>query len=393
MDLPAIDKAEALALFQELTAIPGKSGEEAVVAEAVVKKLRRAGVPAACFAFDEAHKRSPYGGQCGNLICRLPGTKRSPRRLFSAHLDTVPLCVGCRPVRRGRRVVSAAPGTALGSDDRAAVAVILTAVTEIMRHGLPHPPLTLLFAVQEEVGVCGSRAVAFSKLGTPKLAFNWEGGPPAEYFVGATGSEHVEVAIHGLAAHAGMHPERGVSAVVAAALAVAELQRGGWLGAVRKGKDCGTSNLGLFQGGQATNVVPDRVVLQGEIRSHRPVFRRKIMREWRRIFTKSAGQVRNDEGQSARAEFQSHLKYESFRIKDSEPCVREAVRAIRTLGLKPRRRVSNGGFDANWLAVRGLPTVTLCCGQRNPHTVDEYLDIDDFLLACRLALKLATGLI
>ena len=112
-------------LVTDLIAIPGKSTQEGRVVEFLRRQLKQAGVPDAFVSIDDAHQRSSAGGEVGNLIVKLPGTKRGPRRLLMAHLDTVPLAVGAKPVRDGDLIRSADPNTALGGDDRAGVAVIL----------------------------------------------------------------------------------------------------------------------------------------------------------------------------------------------------------------------------------------------------------------------------
>src|SRR5262249_57706643 len=122
-------------------------------------------------------------------VVRVPGTGRGPRRLLMAHLDTVPLCVGARPVLNGRTVSAAGPDTALGADDRSGAAVVLTAILEIRRQNLPHPPLTLFWPVQEEIGLYGARYVSLPALGNPKLCFNWDGGSAGHAVIDAPGSD------------------------------------------------------------------------------------------------------------------------------------------------------------------------------------------------------------
>jgi tripeptide aminopeptidase len=307
-----------------------------------------------------------------------------------AHLDTVPLCVGAQPVVDGMTVRSKV-STALGGDDRAGASVILTALLEILRQKRPHPPLTFFWPVQEEIGLLGARFASLSKLGHPRLCFNWDGSAPHMACIGATGAYDIEIEIEGIASHAGVHPEAGVNAIIVAGLALTSLQENGWHGLIIKGKHTGTSNIGIISGGDATNVVTPRVVLQGEVRSHDPRFREKLVQEFRKAFERAARGVRNDRKQPARVRFEADLKYESFRLDESEPAVQEALRAIRAAGLEPETRISNGGLDANWLSARGLPTVTLGCGQRNVHTVDESLHLPDYLAACRIALRLATA--
>lgn len=381
----------AVDLLLDLLKIPGKSGEERAVAEHIVGRLKKAGVPDSAITFDDAHRKSPIGGQTGNLIVKLPGSHRGPRRLLMAHIDTVPLCVGARPVRKGNRIISADPKTALGGDDRSGAAVILHTLLSLIESGRPHPPLTFLWAVQEEIGLVGARYVAVKKLGQPKLCFNWDGGPAHLVTIGATGAFNLDITVHGRASHAGAHPEDGISAIAVAGTAVADLAANGWHGLVEKGRKSGTSNVGVVHGGEATNVVTDRVDLQAEARSHDPAFRKSIVEAFVAAFAKASKSIRNRAGETAEVEFDIQHKYESFKLSQDEPVVQAALSAIRQVGLEPETRISNGGLDANWLTDHGFPTVTLGCGQAGIHTTAESLDLEQFDHACRVAIHLATA--
>jgi len=378
-------------LVMQLMAIPGKSGEEALVAEFIIDQLRRAGAPPSAIRFDHAHRHTALGGQIGNLLFKLPGTVRAPRRLLSAHLDTVPICIGSRPVLRGKVVRSADRETGLGADNRAGCAVLLQAALAILRRDLPHPPLTFCWFVQEEIGLQGSRHVTRSLLGQPRLAFNWDGGAPDKLTIGATGGYRMMIDVRGVASHAGGAPEAGVSAIAIAALAVADLHRHGWHGDVRKDGQHGTSNVGHIQGGEATNVVTDRVLLKAEARSHDPQFRRRIVQEIEQAFRRAAQQVTNTHGTCGKVRITGQLDYESFLLQPDEPCVQLAAQAVRAAGREPHQAVTNGGVDANWLTAHGIPAVTLGCGQSNQHMVSESLDLADFQDACRIGLRLATA--
>jgi len=388
----SIDPRRSLDLILEMLPIPALSGQEGLAAEFVTKKLRDAGVPASAIMHDDANKRSPIGGEVGNLICKIAGTPRGPRRLLMAHLDTVPLCAGTSPVLENGFVRSGNPATALGADNRSGCCAILNAVLEILRRRLPHPPLTLMWCVQEEVGLLGARFAKLSALGNPKLCFNWDGNEPHKITVGATGAYRVLIEVEGLASHAGVAPERGVNALAIASLAIAELESSGWHGLVQKGKDRGTSNIGVVSGGDATNVVMPHLMLKAEVRSHDPRFRKKILETFRDAFKRAAARVQSSEGVSGVIRsFTADLSYESFRLSDDEPTVAAADRAIRSIGLEPQLKVSNGGLDANWLSARGLPTVTLGAGQINVHTVNERLDINAYTGGCGVALAIASG--
>jgi len=386
---PDLDRAERLLL--EMLAIPGKSGCEKAVAEFVARQLRQAGASLNAIRSDAAHRRSPHGGEQGNLIFRLPGSLAGPRRLLAAHLDTVPLCVGARPVIRRGFVVPAEPTTALGADDRAGAAAILTAALEILRRRLPHPPLVFLWTVQEEVGLYGARHVHAAWLGKPRLAFNFDGGSPEHVTIGATGGYRMEIRLRGVASHAGVAPDQGASAITMAALAIAELHHEGWHGLIVKNGRSGTSNVGVIHGGQATNVVTPEVHLQAEARSHDPAFRQKIVAAIERAFHKATRSVKNSAGEAGTAEIRGRLDYESFRLAENEPCVVAVCEAVRAVGGEPTLAISNGGLDANWLTARGIPTVTLGAGVLNGHTTRERLDLKQFRQACRIALRLATA--
>ena len=385
---PDLKRAERILL--ELLAIPGKSCQEQRVAEYITDQLLRAGVPRNAIRCDAAHRRSLHGGEQGNLVCRMPGTTAGPRRMLSAHMDTVPLCAGARPVVRGSLIAPAEKTTALGADDRAGTAAILTAALEILERRLPHPPLVFVWTVQEELGLFGARHANLGLLGKPKLAFNFDGGSPEHVTIGATGGYRMQIRIHGIPSHAGVAPDQGVIAIAIASLAVAQLHREGWHGQVNKSGRSGTSNVGVIHGGEATNVVTPEVEVHAEARSHDPAFRRRIVSAIQRAFAQAVRTIKNTAGQHGSVEFHGRLDYEAFRLDASEPCVAAAISAVRSVGGEPTLAISNGGLDANWFTARGIPTVTMGAGVTHAHTTEERLDRAQFRQACRLALHVAT---
>lgn len=374
----------------ELLALPGRSGEERLVADYVRAALVGIGVPDDWVLEDDAYERTAIRGDSGNLIVRLPGTRPGPRRLFSAHMDTVPICVGARPLVQECQIVSEDAHTGLGGDDRTGVGVLLETLAALVARGLPHPPTTFCFFVQEEVGLHGARCVRPEDLGHPAYGFNFDGGSPTKLTIGATGGYRLAIDVFGRASHAGGAPEDGISAIVAASRAIADLADRGWLGKIEKDGRSGTSNVGVIEGGQATNVVTDRTSLRAEARSHDPEFRRTIVTEIENAFRDACVRTINIHGECARAEFHGRLDYESFALDPGSACVKTARKALERLGSPAELAVSNGGLDANWLNAHGIPTVTLGCGQRSIHTVEERVDLADYALACRTAIELAT---
>jgi len=391
----AFDENAAIDRLQRFLAVEGITGQEKAIARTVADELVSVGVPRRAIRHDNAHERIPLPTQIGNLLVDLPGTQPGPRLLFASHLDTVPLCAGVVPERVRDRIVSSSK-TALGGDDRTGVACLATLAATLMQKRLPHPPLTLLFTVREESGLFGARYVDLADLGGPVMGFNVDGRSPAELTIGAVGAERWEVEIFGRAAHAGVHPEQGVSATMVAALALAEVHRGGWFDKVHQPDGDGTSNVGRFAGrdgrsaGDATNVVTDYVHIHGESRSHTTRFAKAITRAYRAAFVNAAELIRNDKGRKAQVKFKAHLDYHPYRLKKDSAVVRHAQAAAIRAGLQPSLRISNGGLDANWLVRHGIPTVTFGAGQNSIHTIDEYVDVPSFLAGCRMALALAT---
>lgn len=394
----SVDIDAATTRLMRFLAVEGVTGRERLIGKEIVAALREAGVPARAIRFDDANKRIPLPTETGNLMVDLPGRgelKDAERLLFMTHMDTVPLCAGARPKRQGRRIVNAAK-TALGGDNRTGCAVLVSLAAELMAHKPDHPPLTLLFTVREESGLWGARHVDPAELGGVKMGFNFDGGAAAKVSIGAVGADRWEAEIFGHAAHAGVAPERGVSATMILAEALAAVRAAGWFGKIERNSGTGTSNVGPVSGmnggpaGDATNVVTDYVRVRGESRSHDAKFFKAITAAYRDAFTTAAAGVTNSDGKGGKVKFTSRTDYYPFKLKETAPVVKRAVAALEAQAHTPVLRASNGGLDANWMVRHGIPTVTFGAGQNNAHTVEEWIDLKEFAKAARLALALAT---
>jgi tripeptide aminopeptidase len=390
-----VDVTAAEDHLMRFLAVEGLPGQEKAIGEAVIAELKKAGVPASAIRFDKVNQRIPAPTQTGNLFVDLPGTRKGPRLLFITHLDTVPLCAGAKPRWEGDRIVSDGT-TALGGDNRTGCAVLVTLVETLLKHKLPHPPLSLLFAVREESGIQGCRYLDPADLNGATMGFNVDSKLAASLITGAVGQEYWEVDIKGQAAHAGLAPEKGISATLVAAVALTEARRAGWFGKVVKVDGNGTSNVGVFAGkdgnaaGDATNVVTDYVHIKGEARSPDLAFAHAITEGFREAFRKAQAEIKDAEGATALVKFEASHAYPPFNLEDEAPVVRHARRAAASIGMKPTTMFSNGGLDANWLVKHGLPTVTFGAGQNEVHTVKEFVDLPEFANGCRLAVALAT---
>ena len=394
-----LDTKAAIARLMRFLAVEGITGQEKVIGKEIVAALREAGVPSKAITFDDANTRIPEPTETGNLIVKLTGTDKKNTKpiLFMTHMDTVPLCAGAKPKLHGTRIVNAASHAALGGDNRSGCAVLVSLVAELKKQKLPHPPITLFFTVREESGLYGAKHVDSAILGKPVAGFNFDGRSAADVIVGAIGADRWTVDIEGQAAHAGVAPERGISATMILALAMSEVYEKGWFGkVVRNGKE-GTSNIGFVgrqdgrSAGDATNVVTDFVHVKGESRSHDEKFVRDITTAFKSAFTDAAARVKDHEGHTGKVRFVSKSDYHPFRLKDDAPVVQRAAAAVRAIGREPNLRVTNGGLDANWMVKHGIPTVTFGAGQNEIHTAKEYVDLTEFESGCRLALALATS--
>jgi tripeptide aminopeptidase len=250
--------------------------------------------------------------------------------------------------------------------------------------------------VREESGLFGARHLDPADLKDLAEGYNFDGRSASDVIIGAVGAERWEVEITGRASHAGVAPEQGISATLVAALAIAQVHAGGWFGKVVKGEQVGTSNIGPFGGknglaaGDATNVVTDYVHLKGESRSHDKQFVKAITAAYKEAFRAAAEQVKNHADKHAKVKFTAQNDYAAFQLKETAPVVKHACATLTALGLTPNPRTANGGLDANWIVKHGLPVVTFGAGQNQIHTLDEWIDLDEFDKACQVAVALAT---
>ena len=329
------------------------------------------------------------------MIVKIEGQLALPTLMFSTHMDTVPDCVGCKPRldQERDRIMNEVPGTALGGDNRAGCAILLTLARELMTLKGNHPPIVLVFFIQEEVGLVGARGLDVDLLGEqlPAMCINLDGGKVEEVVTAVIGSQRFTIDITGVAAHAGSRVAEGVSAAVIAGKAIAELEQRGWHGHIEKPEGSGTANVGIIKGGQGSNVVMSALHILAEARSHDPQFRRKIIDTWQDAFRRAAASVTNIHKQHGTVSFGPGPTYEAYALPDNAPVVRKVQQAADLIGLPVKLVSDDGGMDANWVVAHGIPCVTLNIGQRDIHTPDEWIDLHDFGLACQLVIAIATN--
>jgi tripeptide aminopeptidase len=358
-----------LELFLELAALESPPGLERAVADRVSAELSALGLDV-----DEDDAGTEIESTAGNLLTRLAPTADGEPLFLCAHLDTVPPDGPISPhVEDG--VVRNSGGTILGADDKAAVVVMLEAVRRVVEEGRPHAGIELLFTPKEEVGLRGAYAFDASRLNARVGYVYDQAAPIGEIVLGAPNAQTLDVRFHGRAAHAGMYPEEGRSAIAAAARAIADLRLG------RVDEET-TANVGTITGGTARNIVAEWCSFTAEARSHDEQKLAALVQEMLDAFTFAAG--------VAECEVDTALSrsYRGYRFRKDDQAVRLAVEALEAAGVTPSFALSGGAADANVFNERGLQCVNLANGMADIHTPDEHIAVADLELMVDVTLAL-----
>jgi tripeptide aminopeptidase len=342
--------SETLELFLELAALPSPPGEERAVADVVLRYLRDLG-------------SQPDEDAFGNIYARIePMTEGTPLFLC-AHLDTVPPDGPLQPVVEDG-VVRNAGGTILGADNKSAVVAMLEGARRVLAERRAHAGIELLFTLQEEVGLQGAAAFDQGRLRAEIGYVYDQAAPIGEIILGAPWSQAMQVRFHGRAAHSGMFPEEGRSAIQAAAKAIADLRLG------RVDEET-TANVGLISGGTGGNIVPEWCTFSAEARCQDERKLQDIVQEMLDAFTFAATE--------AECEVETELRksYNGYRFKRDTDAVKLAASALEACGYGPTYALSGGGADANVFNDAGRRCVNLANGMTDIHTPDERIAVAD----------------
>src|SRR6187551_1892188 len=353
-------RSRVVELFLDLCAIPSPPGEERAVADRVTRELDAMGLE-----WDEDDCGPTIGSTAGNVLCRLPGRTDDGTPIFlCAHFDTVPLAGGLDPFVGEDGVARNAGGTILGADNKSALAVMVEAARRILEEGRQHAGVELLFTPMEEIGLVGADAFDTGRL-EARVGFVYDQAAPiGEVVTGSPTAQELELTFVGRAAHAGMYPEEGRSAILAAARAIVDMPLG-------RIDEVTSANVGLVRGGSARNVVPERCSLEVEVRSHDD---ERVTEVVQQIVDAAAFAASLSE---CSLESRVEQKYRGYRFRDDDLPVRLAVEALAHAGYAARLGLSGGAADANVFNARGLQCVNLANGMTDIHTPDERIAIED----------------
>ena len=312
----------------------------------------------------------------GNLVATLPGSNGAGDRtpvMLSAHMDTVEPGRGIKPqLDPDGETLRSDGATILGGDCKAGVAIVLEGLTSAIEAGVPLRPVQVVFSRAEEGGLNGARNLNFSLVHAKTgIVFDGE-GPVSRICVGAPAQNIVQANISGVAAHAGLEPENGVSALLVAANILTRLPLG------RIDEET-TSNIGFLQGGLKRNIIPERAYLDGELRSRSQAKLENYTAEIQRAFDQVATMY-------PRAQIDLNIwnQYQAYSVRPDHPALTDISHAVHTVGLNPTMETTGGGSDANVFFEHGIAALPVGIGVRGFHTTRETANISEILDAARL---------
>lgn len=354
-----INQERLLNEFLELVQIDSETKFETEIAKVLKQKFSELGL----HVFeDDTTEQTGHGA--GNLICTLEGTKDGIEPIyFTSHMDTVVPAKGVKPSIKDGYVVTDGT-TILGADDKAGLAVILETIRVLKEQNIAHGTIQFIITVGEESGLVGAKVLDASLL---KAKFGYaldSDGKVGNVVVAAPTQAKVKAAIYGKTAHAGIAPEKGVSAITIAAKAIAKMPLG------RIDEET-TANIGRFEGGSATNIVCDRVAILAEARSLVPEKMASQVQKMKEAFESTAEQM------GGKAEVKVEIMYPGFQFGEGDKVVDIAKRAAAKINRNCELQKSGGGCDANVIAGFNIPTVNLAVGYEDIHTTNERMPIEE----------------
>ncbi|MCM3122314.1 MULTISPECIES: M20/M25/M40 family metallo-hydrolase [unclassified Mesobacillus] len=354
-----INNERLLNEFLELVQIDSETKYETEIARVLKQKFEDLGVEV---FEDDTTAQTGHGA--GNLICTLEGTKEGVDTIyFTSHMDTVVPAKGVKPSIKDGYVVTDGT-TILGADDKTGLAVMLETIRVLKEQSIPHGTIQFIITVGEESGLVGAKALD-SSLVKAKYGYALDSdGKVGNIIVAAPTQAKVSAVIHGKTAHAGVAPEKGVSAITIAAKAVARMPLG------RIDEET-TANIGRFQGGTQTNIVADRAEILAEARSLIPEKMEAQVAKMKEAFESAAQEM------GGKAEVDIQVMYPGFKFGEGDLVVELAKKAAAKIGRSSELLHSGGGSDANVIAGFGIPTVNLAVGYEEIHTTNERMPIEE----------------
>ncbi|HUT86046.1 MAG TPA: M20/M25/M40 family metallo-hydrolase [Elusimicrobiales bacterium] len=374
-----LNKKRMISTLLEFVSIYSPALKEKKLANNLVSKLKKLGCSV---TVDNAHKK--FGGEVGNIIAKLPGTgtaKNYKPILLNSHTDTVEPAKNVKPKIHNGKITSDGT-TILGGDCKAGLTIVLEILHVLKEQKLPHPPVEILFDAAEEVGHLGLENIDSSKLRAKKgLVLD---GDVAEVITRAPSRHLFDIAITGKTAHAGVNPEKGISAIEIAVKAVAKMKFG-------KIDHETVANIAVFKSENGLNVVAQEAHIKGELRSHNKQKVQKLINHMKNCLEKEVKATRKKvDGKwiCAKFNFKTKKMYSSFKISDKNPFLKTIIKSAASQGVNLKTASINAGCGSNSLVKHGITAPLIDIGYRNAHTTSEYVSIKDFFNGAKVALAI-----
>ncbi|CAG34987.1 M20/M25/M40 family metallo-hydrolase [Desulfotalea psychrophila] len=364
-----INSERVAQIFTALCEISSPSKNERVIANYLKEIFRELGAT----EIYEDNSAEQTGSNSGNIIVRFAGScpERTPL-LFACHMDTV-LPADNIEVARENDTFTSAGETVLGGDDKSGIVALIEAFTLIKENDTEHGAIELVFTTCEEIGLLGAKYLEYDKL-QAKMGYALDAGGSDTVVTRAPTANSIDIIIHGLAAHAGLSPAKGINALTLAAQALAGLQLG------RLDADS-TANFGLISGGTAVNIVPDKVCLHGEVRSQSPAKLDEYTEKICTVFRKTVADWSSPEHKEQRPSIDIEVikEYDAIVINEEGPLIQHLLRVTKAMGINIGITSTGGGSDANVFNGHGIETAILATGMDLVHTTAERIDLKDML--------------
>lgn len=366
-----MNEQRLLTEFLELVQIDSETKNERLIADVLTEKMQSLG-----FEVTEDDSAETTGHGAGNLIANLKGSvEQADPIYFTCHMDTVVPGQQIKPVVKDDGYIYSDGTTILGADDKAGIAALLELAKVLKEQNIPHGDIQFIITAGEESGLVGAKAMDPSLL-KAKYGFAVDSdGKVGGIVTAAPYQSKLWTTIYGKTAHAGVAPEKGISAITLAAKSIAGMKLG------RIDHET-TANIGRFEGGKATNIVCEEAFILSEVRSINPDKMNEQIKQMTDKFSSTASTLGGE------AKTDTELMYPGFNLPQDEQVVQTAIKAIKAIGRTPKLMTSGGGSDGNVFNGMGVPTVTLSVGYEEIHTKNERMPVEELNKLAELLLEI-----
>lgn len=364
-----MEKDRIVSRFLDYVKIYSPSKKEGNFAKILKNNLEELGFTV---EFDNAGEK--VGSDTGNLIAYLKGAKDVDPIMLCAHMDTVTPCENIEPIIEDG-IIKSKGNTILSADDKAGIVAILEGIKHVKENNIPHGDIEVVFTICEEIGLLGSKNLDYSKIKSKNAIILDSGGPLGGVIVKGPAQSQISARFYGKAAHAGLNPEKGISAIQMASRAINGMEL------LRIDEET-TANVGTIKGGAATNIVADYAEAMFEARSLNDEKLKKQVKHMVYTLSKASEDFDGD------VDIEVENTYPTFSLEENHPILNLIKKAMDKIDLKYNPMSTGGGSDTNIFNGKGINAATLAIGMYNAHSVEEYISVEDLVKSTELVVSI-----